>query len=173
MNSRTTFPYSIRRSVPADLDTLMHLFEQARQKMRTADNSLQWPATYPSAELLVNDIERGQSYVVEAAGQVVATFVLAFGNDPTYAQIEGGAWLDAHRPYATIHRLASAHGVHGIAASVIAWCKTQIDNLRADTHRDNRQMQHLLLSHGFTYCGIIHLANGEERLAYQQVSPVR
>ena len=43
-------------------------------------------------------------------------------------------------------------------------------NLRVDTHRDNRVMQHLLLQHGFTYCGIIHLASGDERLAYQRLS---
>jgi hypothetical protein len=28
-------------------------------------------------------------------------------------------------------------------------------------------MQHNILKHGFTYCGIIHLASGDERLAFQ------
>ena len=43
-------------------------------------------------------------------------------------------------------------------------------NLRADTHRDNRIMQHILQKHGFRYCGIIYLLNGDERLAYQKIS---
>ena len=30
-------------------------------------------------------------------------------------------------------------------------------------------MQHNLLKHGFSYCGIIYLANGDERLAYQRI----
>ena len=30
-------------------------------------------------------------------------------------------------------------------------------------------MQHNLLKHGFTYCGIIYLLNGDERLAYQRI----
>jgi hypothetical protein len=30
-------------------------------------------------------------------------------------------------------------------------------------------MQHILQSYGFTYCGIIYLADGSERLAYQKV----
>ena len=39
-----------------------------------------------------------------------------------------------------------------------------------DTHRDNTIMQHLITKHGFTYCGIILLANGDERLAYQKIA---
>ena len=31
-------------------------------------------------------------------------------------------------------------------------------------------MQVIIEKHGFTYCGIIYLANGDERLAYQKIS---
>ena len=41
-------------------------------------------------------------------------------------------------------------------------------NIRIDTHRDNRIMRHNIEKHGFAYCGIIYLANGDERLAYQK-----
>ena len=30
-------------------------------------------------------------------------------------------------------------------------------------------MQHNIEKHGFTYCGIIYLANGDARLAYQKL----
>jgi hypothetical protein len=30
-------------------------------------------------------------------------------------------------------------------------------------------MQHVLAKNGFTYCGLIYLKNGAERLAYQRV----
>ena len=40
-------------------------------------------------------------------------------------------------------------------------------NLRIDTHRDNVIMRHVIDLYGFTYCGIIYLLNGDERLAYQ------
>ena len=43
-------------------------------------------------------------------------------------------------------------------------------NIRIDTHRDNRIMQHLLERHGFRYCGIIYLLSGDERLAYQRLT---
>ena len=30
-------------------------------------------------------------------------------------------------------------------------------------------MQHNILKHSFTYCGIIYLLSGDERLAYQKI----
>lgn len=30
-------------------------------------------------------------------------------------------------------------------------------------------MRHLLEKHGFHYCGIIHVANGDERLAFHKI----
>ncbi len=42
-------------------------------------------------------------------------------------------------------------------------------NIRIDTHLDNRIMQHVIKKYGFTYCGIIYLASGDERLAYQLI----
>jgi RimJ/RimL family protein N-acetyltransferase len=40
-------------------------------------------------------------------------------------------------------------------------------DLRADTHADNKPVQHLLLKHGFRYCGIIRVTDGSKRFAYQ------
>ena len=44
------------------------------------------------------------------------------------------------------------------------------ESLRADTHADNKVMQHLLESEGFTRCGIIHVEDGTPRIAYQRLS---
>ena len=43
-------------------------------------------------------------------------------------------------------------------------------SLRADTHADNKIMQHLLEKNGFTRCGIIHVADGTPRIAYQKLA---
>jgi RimJ/RimL family protein N-acetyltransferase len=53
--------------------------------------------------------------------------------------------------------------------AVLEFCFSKTDNIRIDTHDDNKTMQHILLKNGFTYCGIIYLKNGDERLAYQKV----
>ena len=54
-------------------------------------------------------------------------------------------------------------------AALLDFCFRRSPNLRIDTHRDNVIMQHLMQRHGFTRCGIIYLANGDERLAYQKI----
>ena len=161
--------YIIRHSQRADIAEMQEVFAEAKQKMRESGNVLQWTGAYPTDEQLMSDIDRGFSYVVEEDGKIIATFVLAICVDPTYLNIYNGAWLDDELPYGTIHRIASRHGTRGIARMVIDWCNDRISNLRVDTHRDNMPMQHIMQSNGFTYCGIIYLLNGDERLAYQRI----
>ena len=43
------------------------------------------------------------------------------------------------------------------------------ENIRVDTHRDNKVMQHILTKYGFQRCGIIYVKNGTERIAYQRI----
>lgn len=150
-----------------DIPAMMELYAQARVFMREHGNPNQWDDSYPSRELLEKDIAFGNSYIVEDDEKnLAATFAFIKGEDPTYYGIENGAWLN-HEPYGTIHRLAGNPSCHGIASGCIGWCKSQIGNLRADTHEDNKIMQHLLEKNGFVRCGIIHLADGAPRIAYQ------
>ena len=79
-----------------------------------------------------------------------------------------GHWLN-DGPYGTLHRLASAGHRSGVGRLVIDWCLEHCESLRADTHADNKVMQHVLESNGFSRCGIIHLANGSPRIAYQKL----
>lgn len=146
----------------------MALYEAARHIMRADGNMHQWTNGYPQEEVLRHDIDAGNSYVVvDSEQQVVGTFAFIPGIEPTYLRIYEGQWTDDALPYATIHRLASSADTHDIASVCFSWAKQQGLSLRADTHRDNHIMQHILLTQGFRYCGIILLANGDERLAYQ------
>lgn len=138
--------------------------------MVSAGNPKQWGDDYPSEELLLSDIYNNVSYIIEADGEAIATFVLMHGIEPTYRKIYEGKWIDDSLPYATIHRIASREGVHGVLAFVIDWAQSQTNNIKIDTHRDNRPMQHLLQKNGFSYCGIIYLDDGDERLAYQLIN---
>ena len=120
--------------------------------------------------MIKKDIENGNSYVcLDEEQNIVGTFTFIQGNDPTYARIYEGAWSDDTRPYGVIHRLASTEQSKGVASACLQWCYRQIPNLRADTHRDNHILQHILKKHGFQYCGIIYLQNGDERLAFQKL----
>lgn len=160
----------IRKTRIEEIDCLTDIFDQGRHIMRKSGNLKQWTGGYPAKELIQKDIESGNSYVcLNEKECVIGTFTFIPGKDPTYTHIYEGQWLDNERPYATIHRLAGTESSHGVADACLEWCYTQIQNLRADTHRDNHIMQHILQKHGFQYCGIIYLQNGDERLAYQKI----
>lgn len=160
----------IRKATQQDLPALMKIFDRARHFMAQTGNPTQWRPDYPGIALMKAQIAQGVCYVCTEQGRVEGTFCLIFGPDPTYGVIEDGAWPD-DAPYATIHRLASAGRVHGIAETCIRWSAGQSRTLRADTHADNKVMQHLLEKNGFIRCGIIHLANGSPRLAYWRGEP--
>ena len=80
-----------------------------------------------------------------------------------------GKWINDTQPYHVVHRIASYPDVHGIFSSIMEFCFSNDENIRIDTHHDNKIMQHNILKHGFTYCGIIYLLSGDERLAYQKI----
>ena len=158
----------IRQATLEDTERLMEIFDIARGFMRTTGNPNQWINGYPQQELIEKEIKEGHCFVcVDTMQKVVATFCFIVGDDPTYAVIEDGEW-PSNVPYAVIHRLASDGSHRGIAAECIQWCAQQINCLRADTHADNKVMQHLLEKNGFIRCGIIYVANGTPRIAYQR-----
>ena len=160
---------TIRPTTYADVDTLMVIFDYARAQMIADGNPTQWGDGYPSREQLMSDIQRGVSYVVEHNGQPCATFVFIIGEDPTYAYIEDGNWLDDTLPYGTIHRIASNGERRGIFNTVLHWCSAQCSNIRIDTHQDNARMIHLIEQAHFTRCGIIYTRDNSPRIAYQRV----
>ena len=160
---------TIRPTTYADIDALLAIFAHARAQMAADGNPTQWGDGYPSQEQLKSDIQRGVSYIVEKEGLPCATFVFIIGDDPTYAYIEEGAWLDDMLPYGTIHRMASNGQQRGIFLFVLHWCSAKCKNIRIDTHKDNQRMIHLIEQANFTRCGIIYTRDNSPRIAYQRV----
>ena len=97
-----------------------------------------------------------------------AVFAFILGEDPTYRRIRG-AWRD-DSPYGTIHRLGSDGSHRGVFAETAAWAATQCGHLRADTHAANDTMQRCMERAGFVQCGVIHVADGTPRLAYERTT---
>ena len=151
-----------------ELDQIMEIYARARAFMAQNGNPAQWGDSYPPRELIEEDILSNRLFVCVINGELEAVFALILGEDPTYKKIEDGQWL-ANGPYGTLHRLASAGHRPGVARMVIEWCLEHCESLRADTHADNKIMQHVLESNGFTRCGIIHVADGSPRIAYQKL----
>ena len=166
----------LRPTCESDLPEVMRIIADAQADFR-ARGIDQWQNGYPNEQVIRGDIERGESYVVTRGGQVVATAMITFAPDPNYAVIYNGEWLlAAPKSYATIHRIAVdlVERGQGIAEWIVGqterMCrKCGADSLRIDTHRDNRSMQRVAEKNGMTLCGIIHLADGAERLAYEKI----
>ena len=160
---------TVRQAIAADIPAIMTVLEAARGIMRASGNPSQWPDGYPTQEMIEKDLAQGVGCVFDEGDAVAGYFACIPGPDPTYAYIEDGAWLEDTLPYYVIHRIASLPQVHGIFKGIISYTARLTGNIRIDTHKDNRIMQHLLEKHGFSYCGIIYLANGDPRLAYQRL----
>ena len=158
----------IRKTEMPQLERVMDIYRAAREFMKEQGNPDQWRHNKPSRDDIVTDIENGDSYVVLDEGEIVAVFFFRRGTDPTYHTIYDGEWI-SDAPYAVIHRLAVEKKGSGVAAFIFDTCFSWHPNLRIDTHRDNKPMQRALEKSGFSYCGIIHLATGEPRLAYQRL----
>lgn len=163
---------TIRPATDSDLPTICGIYSHARRQMALAGNPKQWGNDKPSPETIREDIRKKQSYVISIHGHICGVFALITGDDATYQVIEDGAWLN-DKPYGTIHRIAGNGQVHGIFAAVSSFCESKlvtdgIQNIRIDTHEDNRIMQHLLVEYGYTKCGRIYVENHTPRIAYQK-----
>ena len=148
---------------------IMKVMEAAKGIMRQSGNMQQWSDGYPSETAIRGDMGGKGGFVVEDNERLVAYFAFLQSPEPTYSKIYEGKWIDDSRPYHVVHRIASYPDVHGIFSSIMDFCLLHDTNIRIDTHRDNKIMQHVVLKHGFTYCGIIYLLSGDERLAYQRI----
>ena len=149
---------------------IMKVMDAAKKIMRQSGNMHQWGEGYPSETVIISDMEKHGGFVIEDDSCIIGYFAFLPSPEPTYSKIYNGDWIDDTLPYHVIHRIASYPEAHGIFSSIMDFCFSHDSNIRIDTHQDNRIMQHNIEKHGFTYCGIIYLANGDERLAYQKVN---
>ena len=158
---------TVRNATIEDLPIILKIYDRARSYMRETGNPNQWGSHNPKKFVLEKDIMSGNLYVLEDEHEIQGVFAFIIGDDPTYQVIEG-TWHD-DKTYGTIHRIAASGKKRGVFTACIEFCERKIDHLRIDTHQDNRIMQHLVTKHGFRYCGIIHLADGSPRLAYDRI----
>ena len=159
----------IRAARAEEIPAIMTVIEAAKGIMRASGNSHQWKDGYPSEAVIHGDISAGNGFVVTDDDAIVGYFAFIPSPEPTYAVIYDGAWQEGPGPYHVVHRIASVPSAHGVFRALMDWCFARERHIRIDTHRDNRIMQHCILSYGFHYCGIIRLASGDHRLAYQKV----
>ena len=157
---------SVRKVTFEDLERVLQIYAGARHFMEIHGNPHQWGKDKPQRTTLEEDIRRGDLYAIVRDDKIVGVFAFMLGEDPTYAQIFEGGWR-RNDPYGTIHRIAG-DGSGGILHTCICYCERIIPYLRIDTHEDNVVMQRAVAKEGFTRCGIIYIADGTPRIAYDR-----
>ena len=157
----------MRKTRPEDINAVMALYDVGRQRMRDTGNTEQWTNGYPHRHMIEEDVKLGRSYVYEEDGVLHAVFALIWGEDPTYAGIDG-QWLSDRAPYGTVHRIATDGELPGLGSYCLNWCLDLCGSIRIDTHEDNVLMRRTLDKLDFAYCGTILCDEGTPRCAYQK-----
>ena len=158
----------IRKAIESDLLEIKNIVDKARELMKSSGNINQWVDGYPSIDVLLSDIRSGNAYLLLRENKAVAYFAMIDGPDSTYNFIAEGNWLN-DESYGVLHRIASNGEAKGVFKEILLYASEHYSNIRIDTHHDNKIMQRLLEQNGFVYCGVIFLADGSPRLAYQRI----
>ncbi|MDR2149030.1 MAG: GNAT family N-acetyltransferase [Tannerella sp.] len=167
--------YRLRKGKPSDLPRMMEIVRQGQISIGKLDIN-QWRNGYPSQDIINQDIENGNSYVLTTdADEVIAIATVIYNYEPTYDKIYDGEWL-THGDFVVVHRMAVAEEFkqQGIASILLKGIEKQAiaDNIPAfkiDTHEGNIPMRKTFESNGFTYCGRIFLQDGNPRIAYEKI----
>jgi len=167
---------TIRKTQEGDLDKVAEILDEARGTIAKLGIN-QWQDGYPNRAVIEEDLLAGRSYVAEAEGAVCGTFALITDGEETYNQIYDGAWLTGESDsYIAIHRVAiavSSRGT-GVSTAILNYACSEAEkmgraSIRIDTHEGNKVMRRMLEKHNLTYCGIIYLESGDERVAYEKI----
>ena len=156
---------SVRKAREEDLFDILAIYSRAREYMKQTGNPTQWGEVYPPKSLVESDTASKNLFVLEENGKIYGVFAFFPNGDGVYDKIEG-AWLNDY-PHAAIHRVASSGERRGVLAECVKFCLSISNNLKIDTHADNKTMQSALKKLGFVECGKIFLPDGEERIACQ------
>ena len=164
---------ALRYTKLEDIERVMEIIKQAQQYFKEKGIN-QWQNGYPNAKVIENDIKNGHSFVLIKNNKIVGTIAISFEGEATYNKIFEGAWK-SNDNYAVIHRIAVDQELKGIGLSSemikqteLMCNKKSVRSIKVDTHEDNQAMQRSLIKNGFDYCGVIYLADGSKRVAFEK-----
>ena len=154
-------PVACRPAREEDLDAMEVILAQAKAVLCSIG---QWNENYPAREDFLEDMARGECYVLTCGGGVGGFFTLSTQPEEGYAAITDGKW-SSDDPYAVIHRWAVEVQWRGsgLAGRMIGECvrlaqEQGLGWLRVDTHKKNKAMLGLLRKCGFQYRGNVLVA---------------
>ena len=154
-----------------DIDCVAQIISAASSRLGAAGID-QWQRGYPNRVSVERDVEIEAGRVLTLdSGEIVAYGALIYTGEPAYNDLTGGEWL-SDGEYAVIHRLcvASEYVGQGYSREFMLHAQAEaaekVASMRIDTHPENKIMQGLISSLGYTYCGDVVIES--RRMAYEK-----
>ncbi|MEO8253635.1 MAG: GNAT family N-acetyltransferase [Flavobacterium sp.] len=140
---------------------------------RKKDGSQQWQDGYPNLNVVKNDIEKEQGFVLLEDTKIIGYTAILINDEPAYAALDGN-WL-TNDAFVVIHRVAISENYlgKGLAKKIMEYVedfalKNNIYSIKADTNFDNIAMIKIFENLGYIFCGEIYF-RGSPRKAYEKV----
>ena len=114
---------NFRKSTKSDVSKIMEIVKQAQEYFKSQGID-QWQNNYPNDEVINNDINNGESYVMLDGDDIVATTVISFAKEKSYENILDGKWI-TNGDYGVIHRIAvdNTHKGKGLSHKIIKYAE--------------------------------------------------
>lgn len=164
----------IRKGQPSDIDTVISIKDSVVKLMKESGNN-QWNDSYPSRDVLLNDIKNDHLFVYEE-DETVLGFIVA--DDNHAFEYDDIPWELARLDSIAFHRAAvdpNAQG-KGVASKLMDEVEAFFKNegylgVHTDTNLNNIPMQRLFEKRGYEYRGKLNLHNNldEWYVAYEKV----
>lgn len=152
--------FTLEPAKKEETDKCYEILDMGREFQRK-QGFIQWDQTYPTYDMVTEDIKNGNGYVLKTEkGEIAAYMYLSFDGDKYY-DAKKEIW-DSDEPYAVMHRMSVHDSFRGKGITSEAFrlieelcIKRGIRYIRGDTKKPNERMQHVFLKNGFTYRGDI------------------
>lgn len=153
----------IRKATLEDINSIMQIVQETIVEMRSYNNT-QWDENYPKVSNFIDDINKGELYVIDEDGELGGFACINKDEPEEYKDL---AWkLDTTA--LVIHRMAVNPKFRrkGIGTKLINFAdelalKENIKLLKTDTYSLNTKMQGLFEKCGYTFVGEISFLKKE------------
>lgn len=146
-----------------DIEVIIDLIHEAIKEMER-HGIYQWDELYPTAEDFAEDIEKGNLYVTEEAGKLVAIYVINNESDDEYITAD---WHCSDETACILHRFCVSPKFQGrgIGRQLLLEIESQVrkmgyESIRLDTFTENPYAQRLYRHNGYEARGFADWRKG-------------
>jgi len=151
----------IRLANIMDLSAVIDLMTRVIPVMKAEGND-QWDDGYPNEQIIRNDINEHDLFVLIEDDQILGAVVINAVFPPEYSSVP---WKTSPNTY-TFHRMMVDPDFQGkgIATAIFKFIEKRGRNmglmsLRVDTNKNNKTMRSLFEKFNYTFAGIVHFRN--------------